>query len=890
MKQKFYFFMLLSWMFTTAIIAAPKATLTSSHVDAASLNQGSTNNVVYVVKMKVTVSAVTINNIQFTLSGTHSATDMSGVYVYYNAAAPVISGASYLGGTTTVFNAPHTYSISINRAMNVNDSGYFIISSNINATATDNKTIQINGATNPVVFGYSVATTVVNSQSNAAGIQTIQAADVTLTTNVVDTASLNQGSTNNIVYVVKMATKTEPVTASNISFNLNGTHDNNDLTGVYVYYNATAPVISGASYLGGTTTIFDAPHTYSIGIYKPMALNESGYYIIVANVSNTATDNHTIYINGATDPVQFSFATAPNITNSQGNKSKKQTIQAADITLTTNVVDSANLNQSSTNNIIYIAKMETKTEPVITNNISFTLSGSQDNNDLTGVYLYYNASAPVLSGASYLGGTTTIYDAPHTYSIGVYKPMALNESGYYIIVVNIAAAATDNHSTFINGAVDPVEFGFITVPNIVNSQTNKAKRQTIQAADITLTTNVVDTASLNQGSTNNIVYVVKMATKTEPVTASNISFNLNGTHDNNDLTGVYVYYNAAAPVISGASYLGGTTTIFDAPHTYSIGIYKPMALNESGYYIIVANVSNTATDNHTIYINGATDPVQFGFATAPNISNQQGNKAKKQTIQAPDVTLTSNTVAAGNILLGSTNNIVYTFKVAVKTEPVIVNNIQFELFGNHDFNDLTGVYLYYNASAPVISGASYLGGTTTLFDAPHTYSVGVYKPMVVNETGYYMIVVNVSSTANVGHTVKVNGATDPVVLGFATAPNVVNSQTNAAGTKTIASALNIAGNTSGDNEMSNAYTVNGIFPNPANTTFSFAMKGIKNETVKAQLTGRTGNVIVEKNYTISAIQNKYSMNVSNIPIGAYYLVLINDKGNLISKQQVNVQH
>ena len=882
--------MLLSWMFTTAIIAAPKVTLTSSHVDAASLNQGSTNNIIYVVKMKVTVSAVTINNVQFTLSGTHDDNDMSGVYVYYNAAAPVISGASYLGGTTTLFNAPHTYSIGVNRAMNVNDSGYYIITSNINATATDNKTIQINGATNPVVFAYSVATTVVNSQSNAAGVQTIQAADVTLTTNAVDTASLNQGSTNNIVYVVKMATKTEPVTASNISFNLNGTHDNNDLTGVYVYYNASAPVISGASYLGGTTTIFDAPHTYSIGIYKPMVLNESGYYIIVASISNTATDNHTIYINGATDPVQFGFATAPNITNSQGNKAKKQTIQAADITLTTNVVDSANLNQGSTNNIIYVAKMATKTEPVTTNNISFTLSGSQDNNDLTGVYIYYNASAPVLSGASYLGGTTTIFDAPHTYSIGVYKPMVLNESGYYIIVVSIAAAATDNHTTFINGATDPVQFGFITAPSITNSQSNKARRQTIQAADITLTTSTLDTASINQGSTNNIIYAVKMDTKTEPATANNISFNITGTQDNNDLTGVYVYYNAAAPVLSGASYLGGTTTIFDAPHTYSIGIYKPMVLNESGYYIIVANVSNTATDNHTIYINGATDPVQFGFVTAPNIKNSQANKTKKLTIQAPDVTLTSNTVAGGNILLGSTNNIVYTLKVAVKTEPVTVNNIQFEFFGSQDFNDLTGIYLYYNASAPVISGASYLGETTTVLDAPHTYSIGVYKPMVVNETGYYMIVVNVSSTANVGHTVKVNGATNPVVLGFATAPNVVNSQTNAAGTKTIASALNIASRITGENEISNAYKVNAVFPNPANTSFSFAVKGIKNETIKAQLTGRAANVIVEKNYLISAIQNSYSMNVSNIPTGVYYLSLINTEGRLINKQQVNVQH
>jgi len=367
-----------------------------------------------------------------------------------------------------------------------------------------------------------------------------------------------------------------------------------------------------------------------------------------------------------------------------------------------------------------------------------------------------------------------------------------------------------------------------------------------------------------------------------------MQFTFSGTQDDDDLTAIYLYYNPNAPVISGATYLGGTTTTYASGHTYSINISKGMSINETGYYLITANIRNTATDNHTITLNGATDPVQFAFTTAPNITNSQANKAKKKTIQAADVTLTSSAVTAGHILLGSTGNIVYALKASVKTEPLTVTNMQFKLDGTHDADDLTAIYLYYNASAPVISGATYLGGTTTLYAAGHTYSINISRGMSVNESGYYIISVNVSGTANTGHTVKINGATDPVTLAYATAPNVVNNQTNNAGAKTISSSL-FTNNNDIEESMKTTYSVSNVFPNPVKTSFSFTIAGNKNETIKAQLTGRNGNVMFEKNFNVTQVQNHYSINTSTIPTGTYYLVLLNKKGELINKQQINIQ-
>src|SRR6478752_3355284 len=216
--------------------AAANVTLGSSAVTAANLNQGSTSNIVYVVTMNVANESVTVNNIQFTLSGNHDANDLSNVYVYFNATLPVISGATYLGNSVANFAAPHAYSINVNRAMAAGSSGYFIISVNVSSTASDNKTVRITGATTPVTFGFTTAANVTNNQTNNGGLQTIQAADVTLTSSAVAAASLNQGSTSNIVYVATMNVATMPITVNSIQFTLSGNHDANDLTNVYVYF------------------------------------------------------------------------------------------------------------------------------------------------------------------------------------------------------------------------------------------------------------------------------------------------------------------------------------------------------------------------------------------------------------------------------------------------------------------------------------------------------------------------------------------------------------------------------------------------------------------------------------------------------------------------------
>ena len=199
--------------------------------------------------------------------------------------------------------------------------------------------------------------------------------------------------------------------------------------------------------------------------------------------------------------------------------------------------------------------------------------------------------------------------------------------------------------------------------------------------NITLTTSPVAASNIAQGSTFNIVYIVKMDVAGLPVTVNSMQFTLTGTHDNNDLTTVTTWFNPAAPSLSGASGLENLSGLFAAPHTYSSFFNTNIAAGTSGYFIITVSTAAAATNGNTVKLNGLVNPVSFGYTTVPVITNNQTDVAGTQTIIAPVVTLTSSTVAASNLQRATANNIVYVVKMDVAMAQVTLNTIQFTLTG-----------------------------------------------------------------------------------------------------------------------------------------------------------------------------------------------------------------
>ena len=231
------------------------------------------------------------------------------------------------------------------------------------------------------------------------------------------------------------------------------------------------------------------------------------------------------------------------------------------ITLTTSPVAASNIARGSAFNIVYIVKMDVAVLPVTVNSLQFTLTGTHDNNDLTTVTTWFNPYAPSLSGASGLENLSGLFAAPHTYTSFFNTNIAAGASGYFIITVSTDVAATNGNTVKLNGLVNPVTFGYTTVPAVTNNQTDIAGTQTIITPVVTLSSSPVAASNMQRGTANNIVYVVKMDVAAAAVTVNTIQFTLTGTHDNDDLSYVTVYFNAAAPTVSGSSQVAATSEI-----------------------------------------------------------------------------------------------------------------------------------------------------------------------------------------------------------------------------------------------------------------------------------------------------------------------------------------
>ena len=104
----FFSSLLLAVLLTTKAFSQD-VTLTTSPIAVSNISQGTTFNPVYIVKMDVATLAATVNSLQFTLTGTHDANDLTTITTWFNASAPTVAGASALENLSGLFAAPHTF-------------------------------------------------------------------------------------------------------------------------------------------------------------------------------------------------------------------------------------------------------------------------------------------------------------------------------------------------------------------------------------------------------------------------------------------------------------------------------------------------------------------------------------------------------------------------------------------------------------------------------------------------------------------------------------------------------------------------------------------------------------------------------------------------------------
>ncbi|WAC13062.1 hypothetical protein [Dyadobacter pollutisoli] len=467
---------------------AADVTYSTETLAAANVLQGTSNHPFYILKVIATSTAVVLNRVDVTTSGTYASGDVNNYRLYVNTVNN-FSTATHTGnnvsavagnGETIQFTGFGTVTIP------AGETRYLFITATIKATGIDGHTIKVNGAANPATVFYTApAPIVTNNQTDAAGAQTIKAPAVTYSTEALAAANVLQGTSNHPFYVLKLVSTSTAIQLNRVDVTTSGTYTSGDVNNYRLYIN-TVSDFSTATHTGnnisavagnGETIQFTGFGTVTI------PAGETRYLFITATIKAASTDGHTIKVNGAANPVSvFYTGTTPAVTNNQTDASGAQTIKAPSVTFGTETLASADVPLGTSNHPFYILKLEAIFTTVQPNRVDVTTSGTYTSGDVNNYRLYIN-TVNDFSTATHIGNNVTaVTGNGETIQFSGFGNVTIlpGETRYFFVTATIKANATDGNTIKVDGSANPVNLFYAgTTPTVTNNQTDAAGTQTI---------------------------------------------------------------------------------------------------------------------------------------------------------------------------------------------------------------------------------------------------------------------------------------------------------------------------------------------------------------------------------------------------------------------------
>jgi hypothetical protein len=616
-------------------VLLPTVTLTTEAVPAGNLAQTNTGDI-YIVKV-LSTEDFTLNSISFKTSGTFVAGDLNLQFLHVgstnvSSASTSVSGAfatSVASGNTITFGG-------LTQNIVANTARYFFLRVSASTTATIGNTIKVNGADtpNPVTLGSTSSTlTIVNNQTNIAGLQTFTAPALVLTTEAIPAFNAAQGSTNQAVCILKMQSQfPSNQSVTQVSVKLDGTFLAGDLSSVSV---ATGPAPNTSvqySPVSQAATTVTNGNTLTINASWIFAPNSVLYLLVMVNPSSSAVVGRTVKVN---NPVVLT-TTMP-ITNNQTNITGDMTIVSPVVTLTTEPLPASNITPN-TSGTIYVQKLFS-TSGAVLRGVNIPIQGTFTNADINFWDIFIGNSPSDLSGTS-LGG-------PYTFTGGVLSnsPSGLgfynlpsNTNKYLILRSYIKATAVIGNTIKVNGATSPPTIIANAGTVITNNQTDVAGTQTIQGPLVTITTEPKAAATVLPNSSTEIYNFKALSDKATKI--DQLSFKIEGTFTPGKIVEIYVYENTTNTV-TGSPILTLSTLTKTAGDVFTFALgssYGFLAANTAKYYKFIAKMAPTLPDGYDVKVNGTTNMLAFTVgSTYPPTTfiNSQTDIFGTQTVLAP---------------------------------------------------------------------------------------------------------------------------------------------------------------------------------------------------------------------------------------------------------------
>jgi hypothetical protein len=263
---------------------------------------------------------LTVNELSTTLTGSFEIGAVTGLNLYFGDSPTDIS--EYVD-FFVVGSSPSSVSFTgLTNIIPAHSVKYFNFTASMGDTGATGDILLINGATDPVIPVFSVATGYTNQQVNNGATVSIDNQGVLLSTVNQGAYTADKSTADNMIYILQVF-NTTPTTynyITDIAGTLFGTNVSGDTgpNGLKIYLNTT-PNLSGSPILVTSFTPSGATsYPFSVsGLMIPAMANEFFYMIFTVDIYVLATTGHILKFEGATAPVMLTITGSPVQDNAQ---------------------------------------------------------------------------------------------------------------------------------------------------------------------------------------------------------------------------------------------------------------------------------------------------------------------------------------------------------------------------------------------------------------------------------------------------------------------------------------------------------------------------------------------------------------------------------------------
>ena len=305
---------------------------------------------------------------------------------------------------------------------------------------------------------------------------------------------------------------------------------------------------------------------------------------------------------------------------------------------------------------------------------------------------------------------------------------------------------------------------------------------------IAISNGTIAAGSPNNGQTNVVLQRYDMAVTSANATLTGLTVTTAGTYVAADLTNLKCWHQSSSTFNSGTATLLSTKTTSLSPGSQVFPTFTSQAITSgnTGYIFVTADIASGATNGNTINIGTtAFSNITFSSGTKTGTDPVAAGGVQTITVAVPDIALSSPAASSANITVGTTNNVIYRFDLAISTATPSLTGVTINTStGNNVSGDLTNLKCWYQTSTTFNSGTATLLSTktTSLAAGSQVFPSFSSQSLTTGSTYYIFITADVPLTATLSNTIIVSAITT-ADLTFSSGNKTGSA--NASGTKTI---------------------------------------------------------------------------------------------------------